>query len=36
MRVKAILGKKTDKRDAKWIADLFNHVLVAGSFDKVE
>lgn len=23
--VKAIRGKKTDKRDAKWIADIFNH-----------
>ena len=30
--VKAILGKKTDKKDAKWIADLFKHDLVAGSF----
>ena len=30
--VKAIKGKKTDKRDAKWIADLFKHDLVAGSF----
>ena len=30
--VKAIRGKKTDKRDAKWIADIFKHVLVAGSF----
>lgn len=30
--VKAILGKKTDKRDAKWIADIFKHDLVAGSF----
>ena len=30
--VKAIRGKKTDKRDAKWIADLFKHDLVAGSF----
>ena len=30
--VKAIRGKKTDKKDAKWIADLFNHDLVAGSF----
>ena len=30
--VKAIRGKKTDKRDAKWIADIFKHNLVAGSF----
>ena len=30
--VKAIHGKKTDKRDAKWIADIFKHDLVAGSF----
>ena len=30
--VKAILGKKTDKRDAKWIADIFKHDLVSGSF----
>lgn len=30
--VKAIRGKKTDKKDAKWIADLFKHNLVAGSF----
>ena len=30
--VKAIRGKKTDKRDAKWIADLFKHDLVSGSF----
>jgi len=30
--VKAIKGKKTDKKDAKWIADLFKHDLVAGSF----
>ena len=26
--VKAIRGKKTDKRDAKWIADIFKHDLV--------
>ena len=32
--VKAIRGKKTDKKDAKWIADLFKHDLVAGSFKK--
>ncbi len=30
--VKAIRGKKTDKKDAKWIADLFKHNLVASSF----
>ena len=30
--MKAIRGKKTDKRDAKWIADIFKHDLVAGSF----
>ena len=30
--VKAIKGKKTDKKDAKWIADLFKFDLVAGSF----
>ena len=30
--VKAIRGKKTDNRDAQWIADLFKHDLVAGSF----
>lgn len=30
--VKAIHGKKTDKKDAKWIADLFKHDLVVGSF----
>lgn len=30
--VKAIRGKKTDKKDAKWIADLFKHDLVAASF----
>lgn len=29
---KAIKGKKTDKRDAKWIADLFKHDLIIGSF----
>ena len=29
--VKAIRGKKTDKRDAKWIADIFKHDLVSGS-----
>lgn len=30
--VKTIRGKKTDKKDAKWIADIFKHDLVAGSF----
>jgi len=30
--VRAIRGKKTDKRDAKWIADLFKHGLVVPSF----
>ena len=30
--VKAIRGKKTDNRDAKWIADIFKHDLVSGSF----
>ena len=30
--VKAIRGKKTDTKDAQWIADLFKHDLVAGSF----
>ncbi len=25
-------GAKNDKRDAKWIADIFKHDLVAGSF----
>jgi transposase len=30
--VKAIRGKKTDKKDAKWIADLFKHDIVSGSF----
>lgn len=29
---KAIKGKKTDKKDSKWIADLFKHDLVPGSF----
>ena len=29
--VKAIKGKKTDKKDAQWIADLFKHDLVRGS-----
>ena len=30
--VKAIRGKKTDKKDAGWISDIFKHDLVAGSF----
>ena len=30
--VKAIRGKKTDKKDGKWIADIFKHDLVSGSF----
>jgi len=30
--VRAIRGKKTDKKDARWIADLFKHDLVVGSF----
>lgn len=30
--VKAIRGKKTDRKDAKWIADIFKHDLVSGSF----
>lgn len=30
--VKAIRGKKTDEKDAKWIADIFKHGLVSGSF----
>ena len=30
--VKAIRGKKTDKKDDKWIADIFKHDLVSGSF----
>ena len=30
--VKSIRGKKTDKKDAKWIADIFKHDLVPGSF----
>jgi len=29
---RAIKGKKTDKRDAKWIADIFKHDLLHGSF----
>jgi len=30
--VKSIRGKKTDKKDAKWIADIFKHDLIAPSF----
>ena len=30
--MKVIRGKKTEKRDAKWIADIFKHDLVSGSF----
>ena len=30
--VKAIRGKKTDNRDARWIADIFKHDLVSPSF----
>ena len=30
--VKAIKGKKTDKKDSKWICDMFKHDLVKGSF----
>lgn len=30
--VKAIRGKKTDKKEAKWTADIFKHDLVSGSF----
>ena len=30
--VRAIKGKKTDKKDSKWIADLFRHDLVRTSF----
>lgn len=30
--VKAIRGKKTDQKDARWIADIFKHDLVSGSF----
>lgn len=29
---KSIKGKKTDKKDSKWIADLFKHDLVPSSF----
>lgn len=30
--VKAIRGKKTDRKDAKWISELFKHDLLSGSF----
>ena len=30
--VRTILGKKTDKKDSKWIADIFKHGLVEPSF----
>ena len=30
--VKAIKGKKTDKKDSKWICDLFKHDLIKFSF----
>jgi transposase len=30
--VRAIKGKKTDKKDSKWIADLFKHDMVRSSF----
>ncbi len=30
--VKALRGKKTDEKDARWIADIFKHGLVSGSF----
>ena len=30
--LKAIKGKKTDKKDSKWIADLFKHDLLMSSF----
>ena len=30
--VKAIRGKKTDKKDTKWIANIFKHDLVNGNF----
>ena len=30
--VKAIRGKKTDKKDAKWIVDFFKHDLITRSF----
>jgi transposase len=30
--MKALRGRKTDKKDARWIADLVRHGLIAGSF----
>ncbi len=30
--IKAVPGRKTDVRDAEWIADLLRHGLIAGSF----
>jgi len=30
--VKAVLGRKTDQKDAEWLADLFQHGLLRGSF----
>ncbi len=30
--VKALSGKKTDKKDSRWISDLFKHDLVPGSY----
>ena len=30
--VKPIRGKKTDRKDAKWITDIFKRDLVSGSF----
>ena len=30
--LKPSVAKKTDKKDAKWIADLFKHDLVVSSF----
>lgn len=32
--VKAIKGKKTDKKDSKWICDIFKHDLLKASFPK--
>jgi transposase len=31
-RMKAVPGRKTDKKDARWSADLFEHDLIAPSF----
>jgi transposase len=30
--IKAVPGRKTDVRDAEWIADLLQHGLLRGSF----